>query len=117
MILQILDIPVSLNKLLRMHWAARKRIKNRWGNAVTVALVRAKFPRDFQRPPKKIKLDITIHHHTRGRLLDVDNTLKFLLDSLKGTVLYDDSPKWMELGSIKIVKSIENMTEIKLEEI
>ena len=57
-ILMIPDIPVSLNKLLRLHWAARKRIKERWDNAVIVALAQAKFPCDFQNPPKKVKIEV-----------------------------------------------------------
>lgn len=94
--LVIPDTPTSLNKLLSMHWAARKRIKDRFGVAVMIGVANSGIPADFQNPPKKIHIDTIIYVSGRGRLPDGDNLCKHLFDSLKDNcVIHDDSQEWL----------------------
>lgn len=115
MIIEIPDIPTSLNKLLRMHWAARRRIQNRFNLAVMVGT--RGVPYDFQglTSPRKVSLKITFHVAGRGRLPDPDNLIKLLFDSLKNNgVIYDDSDKWLNWGKPKVIRGKENKTVIEI---
>lgn len=113
----IADTPTSLNKLLRMHWAARKRIKERFGGAVFIGIMQSQIPNNFQAIPKKIKLKIKIYVGGRGRLPDGDNLLKHLFDLLvENGVLYDDSQEWLQWTQPEILRdTINPRTVVEIE--
>ncbi len=89
----------SLNALLRMHWAKRRRIKNEVGALVAFAV-----------PPgcklsAPVKRSAMIVRHG-GKTLDADNLAgghKPLVDYLvELRLLWDDSPKWAALEYCQI---------------
>jgi len=114
----IWDTPTSLNKLLRMHWAARKRIKERFSLAVFAGVNRSNLPKDFQVSPKKVSLEMTVYFGGRGRLPDGDNILKDCYDLLtKHGVIHDDSQEWLSWTQPTILRDRENpRTEITIRE-
>lgn len=97
------------------HWAARKRLKDRWREAVKWYGKQHGFRTSVQRR----KVSLTIHEPNKRR--DPDNVIagawKVILDALVGNdYLVNDSPKWVELGEARIVyeKGVEGV-EILLE--
>lgn len=87
------DAPPSANVLMRMHWAARKRLIGRWYLELYGAFqfdlpTRAKQKRNVR------VVVTTIHERDYANLwLGVD---KLIFDNLKKLGwLVDDSPKWM----------------------
>ena len=107
----IIDVvPVSLNKLLRMCWAARNDYNNRWK-----MLVRAAIPAPQEPPAGKQSVYIA---QTRRRLLDPDNlyaACKPILDALKTWgLIADDSPAHISLTVFQRVGK-EKQTQIDIE--
>ena len=113
--IKIRDTPCPLNRLLAMHWGARKRIKGRFNRAVWAAVSQAKLPKDWQDPPKKVHIDMTVYWGaSRGRLPDPDALIKHTWDCLKDNgVIYDDSQKWLSWSRPIIERDTDNpRTEI-----
>jgi hypothetical protein len=91
-------IPLTLNKLLRTHWAGKKRDLESWktwvlgvaGNKTGVE--------------GKVRVGIVVY---RVRLQDPDNatgSVKPLVDALNRLGwMVDDSVKWLELGVVEVV--------------
>ena len=86
----------SPNKLLRMHFAQRARLKK----AIEIQLVGfgdAPIPEMIP----KIRVEITRHYGYRKREFDLDNlygSAKLLLDAMRGIgVIPDDTPKHIDL--------------------
>lgn len=92
--LTIPDVPPSLNKVLRMHWAAKRKLKKHWTEIFYAELFSK--PADFSRKKRTVK--ITLHH---SRFYDKDNAygaVKPLVDVLTDhSVIVDDSAEWLEL--------------------
>ena len=85
-------IPKSLNNLLRMHWAARRRHERTWLGHIGVAKAQAGV---FKAPElERVEIHIQIMHTGRG-ILDEDNVwggLKPMFDALvKVGILVDDN--------------------------
>lgn len=82
-----------------MHWAARKRLRDRWRTLVRVAWLAAGRPK-VQSPR------ITVRLYYPGRRPDPDNAvaaLKPLLDGLKGLAWPgDDDPGSVEIGGVEL---------------
>jgi len=99
MILIIPAVPDSLNKLLRKHWAVRRKYNQMWN-----VYIRCTIPFAPDRNRRKRKVHI---HQTRVRLLDADNLVgscKPVIDALrKWNILYDDKPQYMDL---KVTQSV-----------
>lgn len=86
----------SANKLLRMHYQARKRLQTDYLNHLLVAGVKS-----VERRPKRRQVTITRVLGPRQQRFDRDNlfaSVKGLLDALriKG-VIFDDTPGWVDL--------------------
>lgn len=116
----IQDVPANLNKLMRMHWGAQDRIKGRFNRAVWAGMHQAKFPKSYQKPPKKVHIDIAIYvGNSRGRTGDPDGFLKHLLDSLKDNgIIHDDDQKWCEWERPVVKRDVKNpRTEIEIREV
>ena len=97
------DTPVSINRLLKMHWAARGRIKNRFRAAVFLGVAQSDIPNDIQTPPRKVHIDVTIYLGGRGKLPDPDNMTKHLFDLLQESgVIHDDHQNWLSWTPPKI---------------
>ena len=81
------DIPPSLNKWSRMHWAKAAEIKKRWEANVYYSA----YGQRPKTPYKKAKITITYFFKTRQRH-DLDNYVpKFILDGLvKAHIILDD---------------------------
>jgi hypothetical protein len=100
--------------LFRMHWTRRRKYNLMWFQEVALAL-HGYLVRD--RPERKCRLTITLH---RRRLLDHDNAVascKPVIDACrKCGLIYQDSPKWIDLQVLQ-VRDLEERTEIIVAEI
>ena len=92
MVLKVSDVPPSLNKVLRMHWAKRKGLLDAWMWMVLVAYGHLPIVCDGKR-----RVKITLHH---ARLYDKDNAYgacKVIFDALKAQgFIVDDAAQWLE---------------------
>jgi hypothetical protein len=85
-------IPVSTNKLLKAHWAARNKLKKKDANIIWGRALEDRIPTALQR--RKVEIHFILKPQ-RGRPIDPDNCLKSLLDALvKCRMIIDDSQKW-----------------------
>lgn len=86
------DVPVSLNRLERMHWAVRRRYNMDWYWKVKV------YAQSWNNNEKR-KATVKIHQ-IRARKLDKDNlygSVKPILDGMKGWLIHDDSTIYIDL--------------------
>ena len=92
MVLKVSDVPPSLNKVLRMHWAKRKGLLDAWMLMVLAAYGHLPIVCDGKR-----RVKITLHH---ARLYDKDNAYgacKVIFDALKAQgFIVDDAAEWLE---------------------
>jgi hypothetical protein len=102
-------VPVTLNRLLRMHWGAKKRDLESWG--MWVLGVAGKGPQ----PRGRVQLKITVY---RAKLQDPDNSkgsVKPLVDALKaGGWMRDDSREWLDL---EVEERVEREKKLRRTEI
>jgi len=91
--------PESGNVLMRMHWAKYQDTLGRWKHDVWALCKEAGIPKCA-----RIKVNVKIYYRTRAPR-DEDNfefgLKKLLGDSLKGVVIPDDSPEYLEWGTIQ----------------
>lgn len=97
----VIEIPLptpSLNKLQRMHWAQRKRLRDQYERII----------RSCRRSSDRVKRQqfrcVKIERHS-ARRLDHDNFVggcKPLVDALvRAAVIWDDSPEYLEANYIQ----------------
>jgi hypothetical protein len=106
--------PVLLNRLLRLHWSARQHAL-----AVDAQMVWA-YARATEIPRATTPRRISLHFILAGRQqeCDPDATLKSLLDAcVKCGILVDDSPRWVQLGSVTSERGCQWGTRITLEDL
>jgi Holliday junction resolvase RusA-like endonuclease len=91
----------STNKLVKMHWAAKKRLRSNaaWSIVAAAANAGSELPPAEQGPPEiRMRVHLTI---CRRRRFDPDNVhggIKILLDAMRDLALIkNDSPKWLDL--------------------
>lgn len=91
--MEIKAVPPSLNKVLRMHWRARKQLNDAW-----IMLVRSEMPEIYLKPIVKMRCTVVLAH---SRHFDYDNAfgaVKPLIDALKRwALIFDDSPEYLDL--------------------
>lgn len=99
----------SLNALLKMHWAKRKRLKDQY------ILI---LPKRQRRIKKKTAVGIEVFHKTRR--FDTDNlygAVKPILDALRhNNLIYQDSPRWIDLNVSQSLDRVNPRTEIYVSE-
>jgi hypothetical protein len=87
------EIPPSLNKTQRMHWATQRKLSKMWA-----WLIRSKLPEMHLEPIVKMRVSVTLCH---SRFFDKDNAYgacKPLVDGLKTWGLVrDDTAEFLEL--------------------
>lgn len=105
-------LPVSTNKLLGSHWAVARKMK-----ANDAAIVRL-HAMEQKIPDAKTRRSVTATYRRKkqgGRLPDLDNLFKSLLDALKQAYLIvDDSAKWCELATPTLETGDRTETVIEL---
>lgn len=120
----LLVLPVimpSLNKQLRSHWAARKRLKDNAAWHVRASMGRYK----IDHRDRFANVSITVYSNApkvaggRVRVLDRDNLIggqKPLVDAMKQAgILKDDSPKWAAIAYVERRDPVESpRTEIEV---
>ncbi len=93
--LTIPDIPPSLNKVLRMHWAKKRGLLRAWIWMIRTSGIFGNSLVAFAGGRRRVR--ITLHH---SRLYDKDNAYgacKVIFDALKAEgLIMDDSAKWLE---------------------
>jgi crossover junction endodeoxyribonuclease RusA len=109
----VLDVfPPSLNKLLRMHWAARRRTQSDYNALVVAYRIQQRVPEATGRQ----RVSITFYWPNRRRK-DPDNYAKVLCDALTHAgLILDDSPAWAEITTRFEVDRANPRIEIELEE-
>jgi hypothetical protein len=111
----------SLNKLLGMHWQARRKLRPQYAWAIKVAMIEAGWSAELEMWPElppKMRVQITSH---RKALLDKDNLVggaKPLLDALKDVhAIRNDSPDWVTVEYLQVVdkaqKTVIDMEPMK----
>lgn len=94
--IQVPEVAPSLNRLMRMHWAARRKLLKKWEVAVWAELYRIGAHRFHYSGRVTVHIMRRSHH-----MLDADNlhgAAKLILDSLKtARVIEDDSPEHIDL--------------------
>ena len=104
--------PVSLNRLLRAHWARRRALKRLDRDLVALHALALGVPRAAGRRR------VTVRVEARGTPPDPDAALKSLLDALVACgQLIDDSGEWCELGPPTAVRGREDRTVVTLEDL
>jgi hypothetical protein len=93
-------IPMTINKLMRSHWAVIRREKKVWMDEIRAALGMKgmREMRAWAELPGKIRVELNVHH---TRLFDPDNLVscaKLILDAMKTLrLIADDSAAHIEL--------------------
>jgi Holliday junction resolvase RusA-like endonuclease len=101
-------VPPSLNRVLAMNQWERRKLKEEFVNDIRWMLMYNKV-RCFRSP---VVLLVTLFYSVERRR-DKDNYLKWLLDSLRGVLIVDDSPEYLEDVQVKFEKGKKHM-EIKV---
>lgn len=96
--LDIPDVPLSLNRVLPMHWTARRKYKLNWLSYMYMWLPNDKrVLQGCHAERRKMRVTITLFH---SRLFDRDNAFgacKVIFDALRDALLlYDDRPEFLE---------------------
>lgn len=93
------------------HWIKRKKMADEIHELVLAAY----YENTMRKPRFLNKVNITITAHFTNRLLDSDNIMaKLWIDGLKGYVITDDSPEFVESVTTKSVKDTKNFVEIEI---
>lgn len=94
----VIDLPrpISVNKLRRINWAAHKRAQD-WREVANGYLMLAKTRKENPVRFDRIEtFELTIVLDEKRVFIDLDNTLKLLIDYLRHVnIVKDDSPKHM----------------------
>lgn len=104
----------SANKRERMHWAARERLNN---TILTEIWVEKLNQGIFAGEPEKKKKSVTVTIYHRTRRFDEDNisAIKPVLDALRKLgLIYNDSPKWLDLSVVQEIDHKNPRTEIEI---
>ena len=92
--IEIKAVPPSLNKVLRMHWAKRYKLRDSWLLYILTQIA----GKPHLRPLVRMEATITLHH---SRLYDKDNAYgasKVVVDALKYyRLIMDDTPQYLSL--------------------
>ena len=116
--LTLQSIPPSMNQVMRMHWAERKRLRSQlqWELTAALADVGRKLPPPlYGKAAPRRRVTITTY---RPRRLDPDNAQpKILLDAMRDIgLIRNDSPRWLELVVNQAIEKRDCRTEIKIED-
>lgn len=94
--LTVTEVVPSLNKLLRMHWSARRKLIKKWQWLLWLEISRAGGLDTFPKGKVEVRITRSSYH-----ALDQDNlngSAKIVLDALKiNRVIPDDSPHHIAL--------------------
>jgi Holliday junction resolvase RusA-like endonuclease len=95
----------SLNKWTRMHWAEKKHIEDEFRDEVRWEIIRNQIL-GFR---SRVSIQVTIYHPV-NRHRDSDNfCYKWLKDALKGIVIIDDDPRYVEDLPVQFAKGKKHM--------
>jgi len=113
--LVIPKLPISLNRLYKLHWTKRHRILQEWIDEVFWISRKDKLIPD--KPFDKARIRIKYYFPDRRRR-DKDNYMpKYILDSLRyNRIIRDDSTEHIDLDW-KILQGKPARTEIYIEEV
>ena len=100
-VIRVPGCPPSLNKILRMHWATRKKLLEAWSSDLWYSascLGRSATLSGWARSRARLTVNICLQHN---RLFDKDNaygSVKVVLDAMKSLgFIADDSPEFIDL--------------------
>ena len=111
------EVP-SNNKLLRMHWAERRRLKAVFITEIWANLVGGV---DFPIKREQIKKKLIVTLYRRGRRYDKANAYggadKMIVDPLRDLgLIWNDSKPWLDLDVRQELDHENPRTEIEIEE-
>ena len=85
-------VPVTLNRFVRLHWAARHRDLKSWKTWVLATCGKELIVE------KRVKLKIAVYRKRRQDHDNARDSVKNLVDALSALGwLHNDSPKWLDL--------------------
>jgi len=115
--LTILGELPSTNKRERMHWAQRSKLNKA---ILTIIWIQKLEQRIFPAKPEKKKKSVTITLYHKTRRFDKDNAygaVKPVVDALrKLSLIYNDSPRWLDLGVVQELDHEKPRTEIEIKD-
>ncbi len=104
----------SLNAQIGRHWGAKAKIKRNEREVVAGYAMVYRLPRAEGK--RRVSLEIVLTGHQKPT--DDDNAFKSCLDALTACgLLVDDSPRWVELGTVEYSRSGEPGTTIILQDL
>ena len=110
------DVPPSLNQVLRMHWAVKRKLGQNWHWVLSgIRTIDARNLRDAAKRQSRVKMLITLHN---ARQYDRDNAFgacKVIVDAAKQAgLIYDDRPAYLDL-EVKQEKSTRKAKKTVIE--
>jgi len=110
------DVPPSLNRVLRMHWAVKSKETVKWMNVLLqVPGGERRKLQDAAKAKQRVKMTITLHN---ARQFDRDNAygaVKVVVDAIKAAgLIYDDRPAYLDL-EVNQVKSTRKAKKTVIE--
>lgn len=100
--------PLSLNQAYTMHWAARKRRLDPWGEAVQWAWMQCKQKRTVKRKPCRITVELPFERAARRDPHNYVATVKRIVDALVEVGVWeDDTPDWVAVDEPRLVLGTE----------
>lgn len=92
-------VPVSVNRVIRKHWAARRQRLREDADLIAGYAMIARAPK--AKGKRRVSVAVMVTNLTHAP--DPDNILKSALDALvKCGQLIDDSAQWCEIGKITV---------------
>lgn len=98
--IEVLDVPPSLNKVLRMHWAVKRRLMGTWMDWMLcrMSFAARRSLKDASKAQERVKMHITLHN---ARQYDRDNAfgaVKVIVDAARACgLIHDDRPEFLDL--------------------
>jgi len=117
LVLNIPKVPISLNRVLRLHWAKRRKLQKQWDKQVWACFFHLE-PHLRQQFSGKVEIHLEYHFRS-SQVRDMDNfTPKIILDALKNQhIIRDDSERWCTSDWKIITGSDREYTVIIIREI
>lgn len=108
-------LPTKLNDLLQAHWRRRLNLKRFDADIVKCAAI----SKGITPATTKRRVScVFCSRHKSGRLPDPDAFFKSLHDAMvSARLLVDDSDKWLEIGTPRVIRGRRDVTVITLEDL
>jgi len=114
-------VPLSPNRMLRMHWGTRAKDMREWTMWLGIKMTPSQrlSLRQTALRVKRMEIGISIYHKSRRYLFDPDNlvgSVKHFLDAMRqAKFLKDDSPQHLKLTVSQDVKGTHEVARTEIQ--